>query len=92
MAADPQQWPKQTFQRIETNRFTKIIETIENMVLLLLSRRAQRMYLGTTLEDESCSVEEELGPEVSQEPGLQAPFRLNHGLVQAKQDLRQPMF
>jgi hypothetical protein len=50
------------------------------------------MYLGTALEDKRCSVEEELGPEVSEEPGLQAPFRLNHGLVQAIKDLRQPMF
>jgi hypothetical protein len=50
------------------------------------------MYLGTALEDESCSVEEELGPEVSQEPGLQAPLRLNHRLVQSKQNLSQPKF
>jgi hypothetical protein len=49
------------------------------------------MYLGTALEDESSGVEEELGSEVSEEPGLQAPFRFNHGLVQSIQDLRQPM-
>jgi hypothetical protein len=49
------------------------------------------MYLGTALEDESSGVEEELGPEVSEEPGLQAPLRLYHGLVQSIQDLRQPM-
>jgi hypothetical protein len=56
------------------------------------TRNKECRYLGTAFEDESCGVEEELGPEVSEEPGLQAPLRFNHGLVQAKQDLRQPMF
>jgi hypothetical protein len=71
-----------TIETLKLFRFAKIADT----------RNKECRYLGTALEDESCGVEEELGPEVCQEPGLQAPFRFHHGLVQPIQDLRQPIF
>ena len=47
--------------------------------------------LGTALEDERRRVEEELGPEVGQEPGLlHTPLRLHQRLVHTVQDLCQP--